>query len=609
MSQQSSDEDDFDAKFPARKGAKPPPRRRRAVAESSDDDEDEDGAERPPPRKRPRPAPPAKPEREDAQAVVKKRLGLKGAADVADAHAYCRAVLAEDAAPEAALAKLALGAAFRDRRFAPVEKKQRDHQRRRHAKQGQATETPKQETRRVAAETRAAFSEWTASRLLVELLAWARGVDDGGRKAASCLLGLCRIDLHALASTNIFELLAKAVLSWEAFRFALDEAQRAELDAAEAFWAAKKRPTDEAAVGACGALFFRAASPRDARRLSCELLRRGVDRAAIIEQGWPAPEAVQEDTEWLAARGDGKDVPRLLEKALDDGDLQKVAALDPSQLVEMCRDKIRDVPDMIARRAACMKTAPAFQLINLDRSPDRLERLRKLALLHGLNVQRVQAVDGASDFIPECDVCRSWSKEARDINTRYDGQREKRTKGPPPELSPSERAIAASHIKLWRACSGDSMTFILEDDVVFEADCADTIKDLVKKVPIQSASLLLLGYFHREEKDLSLADETALLDFKLPQYFWGAHAYGLTAPAAKVLLKRLPVDCPIDDFIAQAVREGVLHCYAARAKVAKQRTQDTSLVVHSGRANPNVTHNRSKKISYDHCESLGERVC
>ena len=74
------------------------------------------------------------------------------------------------------------------------------------------------------------------------------------------------------------------------------------------------------------------------------------------------------------------------------------------------------------------------------------------------------------------------------------------------------------------------MMFILEDDVVFEADCANTIKDLVNKVPIQSASLLLLGYFHREEKDLSLADETALLDFKLPQYFWGAHAYGLTAP-------------------------------------------------------------------------------
>ena len=96
----------------------------------------------------------------------------------------------------------------------------------------------------------------------------------------------------------------------------------------------RRRPTDEAAIGACGALFFRAASPRDARRLSCELLRRGVDRAAILEQGWPAPEAVQEDTECGAARGDGNDVARLLEKALDDGDLQKVAALDPSQLVE-----------------------------------------------------------------------------------------------------------------------------------------------------------------------------------------------------------------------------------------------------------------------------------
>ena len=137
---------------------------------------------------------------------------------------------------------------------------------------------------------------------------------------------------------------------------------------------------------------FRAASPRDARRLSCELLRRGVDRAAILEQGWPAPEAVQEDTEWLAARGDGNDVARLLDQALDDGDLQKVAALDPSRLVNLVRDKIRDVPDMIARRAACMTTAPSFQLINLDRSPDRLERLRKLALLHGLNIQRLSLI-------------------------------------------------------------------------------------------------------------------------------------------------------------------------------------------------------------------------
>ena len=173
-----------------------------------------------------------------------------------------------------------------------------------------------------------------------------------------------------------------------------------------------------------------------------------------------------------AARGDGDDVARLLEKALDDGDLQKVAALDPSRLVHLVRDKIRDVPDMIARRAACMKTAPSFQLINLDRSPDRLERLRKLALLHGLNVQRVAAVDGASDFVPECDVLRSWSKEARDINTRYDAR--EADQRPAARTVAVEQAIASC---IWgmRACSGDSMTFILEDDVVFEADCAATI--------------------------------------------------------------------------------------------------------------------------------------
>ena len=45
--------------------------------------------------------------------------------------------------------------------------------------------------------------------------------------------------------------------------FALDEAQRAELDAAEAFWAAKKRPS-EAAVGPAAPSFPRGESQRRA---------------------------------------------------------------------------------------------------------------------------------------------------------------------------------------------------------------------------------------------------------------------------------------------------------------------------------------------------------
>ena len=144
---------------------------------------------------------------------------------------------------------------------------------------------------------------------------------------------------------TFFELLAKAVLSWEAFRFALDEAQRAELDAAEAFWAAKKRPMPPRSARAA-ALFFRAASPRDARRLA--VVCGGASTARLLWNRAGRRPKGSEDREWAAARGDGNDVARLLEKALYDGDLQKVAALDPSQLVEMCRDKIRDVPDSIA---------------------------------------------------------------------------------------------------------------------------------------------------------------------------------------------------------------------------------------------------------------------
>ena len=695
----------------------PPPRARRRVA-------DEAQAAADPPRKRPR---------EDPAAVVRHRLGLASDADVADAHAYCRAILAEEAAPADAVHALALGTAFRDRRFAPAAKKQRVHQKARHAKQGQATEGLAQELRRVAAEKRAAHSAWTASRLLVELLAWARGVEDGGRKAAACLLGLCHRNLHELAATNMFELLAKAVLSWEAFRFALDVAQRSELDAAEAFWtdrrvswdrvsrallierlvAAQQRaaatvataqsavavvatttavafdaaaatseataltaaelgaaliqagadakgrspqdvrkywlkpsgkwppaearrlisliegewPVREAHVSACGARFFRAASPRDARRLSCELFRRGDQsddgpaRAAIVAAGWPAPERVEEvdvDYEWAAARqGDTAGLVEMAREALHDGDpadFPRVAALMPARLATHCRDRgvgcVRALPDHLARQAAFAATAPTLAFINLDRSTAQRESLRRLALLHGLNLQRVQAVDGATTDVDEREVTRFWCQEARDLNLMYDGQRDRHARGPPPALTPTERACAASHIRMWRQCT-EGLTFILEDDVVFEADCASMIKDLSRKVPAHTCSMLLLGYFHREEKDLALADHDALLDFMLPQYFWGAHAYGLTPSAANFLLKRLPVDCPLDVFLAQAVRDnpGVLHCYAARAKVAKQRTQDVSTVSHSGRANAGVTHDRSKIISYDLAEGLGERVC
>jgi len=684
----------------------PPPRARRRGA-------DEAQAAADPPRKRPRPA---RRPREDPATVVRTRLGLGSDADVADAHAYCRAVLAKEAVPADALHALALGTAFRDRRFAPAAKKQRVHQKARHAKQGQATEGLAQELRRVAAEKRAAHSAWTASRLLIELLAWARGVEDGGRKAAACLLGLCHRNLHELAATNMFELLAKAVLSWEAFRFALDVAQRSELDAAEAFWAdrrvswdrvsrallverlvhaqqrvaaavafdaaaatteatkltaaelgaalvdagadAKGRspqdvrkywlkpsgkwppaearrlealiegewPVRGAHVGACGARFFCATSPRDARRLSCELLRRAADdagpaRVAIVDAGWPAPEPVAEvdgDYEWAAARqGDTAGLVEMAREALHDGDpadFPRVAALMPARLATHCRDRgvgcVRALPDHLARQAAFAATAPTLAFINLDRSTAQRESLRRLALLHGLNLQRVQAVDGATTDVDEREVTRFWCQEARDLNLMYDGQRDRHARGPPPALTPTERACAASHIRMWRQCA-EGLTLILEDDVVFEADCASLINDLSRKVPAHACSMLLLGYFHREEKDLALADHDALLDFMLPQYFWGAHAYGLTPSAANVLLKRLPVDCPLDVFLAQAVRDnpGVLHCYAARAKVAKQRTQDVSTVSHSGRANAGVTHDRSKIISYDLAEDLGERVC
>ena len=97
--------------------------------------------------------------------------------------------------------------------------------------------------------------------------------------------------------------------------------------------------------------------------------------------------------------------------------------------------------------------------------------------------------------------------------------------------------------------------------------------------------------------------------FLVPRYFWGLHAYWLSPGGAAKLLRRLPVDCPVDVFVARSLHDDDLVGYAAKHKLAKQRTADTSTVEHTRRENSGVVHNPKKVIDFDLAADAAARVC
>ena len=82
----------------------------------------------------------------------------------------------------------------------------------------------------------------------------------------------------------------------------------------------------------------------------------------------------------------------------------------------------------------------------------------------------------------------------------------------------------------------------------------------------------------------------------------------VTHAGAAKLLKHLPLAAPADVFVAQLALRGDITVYALREKLAKQRTQTTSNIVHSAREDAGVTYNAHKKITFDHAEDLKDSV-
>lgn len=215
-------------------------------------------------------------------------------------------------------------------------------------------------------------------------------------------------------------------------------------------------------------------------------------------------------------------------------------------------------------------------VVNLERRSDRMEgccqRLQKHC--QQLPFERFNATDGRQAEIPLDEVTTSWNT-AR--NVEFQKQRAIR-KGwndletyqvRQLELSPGERGCSSSHIRAWRYClehadGTDRPLLVLEDDAAPTAEFCEVLDQALATLPAD-ADLLYLGYSQaadwRREVSRHVVES---------HYVWTTVAYIVWPQGARKMLSHLPVNEPVDNWMAGLCAANDIKAYCVRPKVVLQ---------------------------------------
>lgn len=216
-------------------------------------------------------------------------------------------------------------------------------------------------------------------------------------------------------------------------------------------------------------------------------------------------------------------------------------------------------------------------VINLERRSDRMADCAARLREHcpWLRYRRFDATDGRRDFICADKVASSWHTGQ---NVVYQKLRSKR-KGWDDlhtyverelELSPGERGCALSHVRAWQECleqSGSSSSrplLVLEDDAAPTPDFTLLLARAAQAVPAD-ADILYLGYSQAAEWRRDVSQEIVE-----SEYVWTTVGYLVWPSGARKMLSRLPVDQPVDNWMAHMNATGTLKSYCMRPKIVRQ---------------------------------------
>lgn len=230
----------------------------------------------------------------------------------------------------------------------------------------------------------------------------------------------------------------------------------------------------------------------------------------------------------------------------------------------------KQAPSANAEDAKVAEGLPTTVVVNLARRPDRWKDIqRSLSTLEGgpLKFERLEAVDGSSG-VPLDLVARTWltTRNWRYVVRVFEGGKKCGYMQKELDLTPGERGCAASHIVAWKRCAQASgPLMILEDDASPQKGFIDTLRKALADLQAESPDILYLGYTQASpwrRKVSSLLREA--------EYLWTTVAYVLWPSGAQKLLAKLPVDQPVDNFMAGLMASRQLRGFAVFPCIVEQ---------------------------------------
>lgn len=198
-------------------------------------------------------------------------------------------------------------------------------------------------------------------------------------------------------------------------------------------------------------------------------------------------------------------------------------------------------------------------VINLAKRADRMEKLHKSISKQApwLKFTRLDAVDGRCNPPPEKDICSRYS-------TARLAQLFHWYKPMSVKMSPGERGCCASHLKAWRvAAKGTKPLLVLEDDAVVLHTFTSSVAQAMAEAPKGTGMIWL------SSKDRGYPKPFGKV-LMSPYFVWTTVGYLIWPATARMLLKMMPMDMPVDNFLAWHIKEGKIKAYSMRPAAVRQ---------------------------------------
>jgi len=217
-----------------------------------------------------------------------------------------------------------------------------------------------------------------------------------------------------------------------------------------------------------------------------------------------------------------------------------------------------------ARKTANAKTPDAMKgipgvAINLAKREDRWKKIQSSVAKQApwLPLTRLDAVDGRSAPPPTKDVSLKWS--TANLATLFHWYKAVTVK-----MSPGERGCCGSHIKAWRqAAKMTTPLLVLEDDAVCLPSFTTSLATAVREAPKDTGMIFV------SSKDRGYPKKVGKVLMK-PDFVWTTVGYLIWPAAARTWLKMLPMDMPVDNFLAWHIKQGKIKAFSIRPAAVRQ---------------------------------------